>query len=462
MPMTTERSSRIIGWLQAQRWYGDKSRSVHSYAFGSFGTVDCGDVLVDLMTVDCRFLDGGHSSYFMPLDMGGANDRGDLVVDAFESPAFLDWLGAGFLQGRVLADGGRTMRWLPGQNRAALEGIGGTTRLLRSEQSNTSIQYGERAIAKVFRRLQPGINPDVEVVQYLTERASLSHVPRHLGTLVLASKSARECITLAAVQEFVANKGDCWTWLLGELERRPIDTADDLITDIKLLGTRTAELHLALACPTDDPSFDPEPMTKQGIDDLVVRLAQELDQTTVKLQQAGARPNRDTRGLRDNLSSVLDGLHTLTGFPKTRVHGDYHLGQVLRTADDFAIIDFEGEPSRSMAQRREKTSPLKDVAGMLRSLDYAGATRERAQEAAEASGVREWGARARSAFLAGYRASVRTAEPVILPDDDAAFQSALRFFMVEKALYEVRYELDNRPLWLEIPLGALESLAEQR
>lgn len=461
LSVTADRSDAIIDWLQSQRWYGDKSRTLSSVVIHDLETVDCCATRVDLAIVGCVFADGGLSSYFIPLVANESLDAPvGTIVDAFDLPAFLDWLVTGFLQDRIIVSGPRRMTWLPGNDRGALTIAHGSARLLRTEQSNTSILYGDRAIAKVFRRLEPGVNPDVEMIQHLTERTGFRHVPRYLGTVVMASDEAEQRFTLAVVQEFVASEGDGWTWLLHELETRTGASRYDSLNSIELLGKRTAELHLALALPTDDSAFSPEPILDQEISAWIQRLIDELGQTFSSLSRAEVRSEAALLMLRRSIISKVTVTRPLVGCLKTRVHGDFHLGQVLRTTADFVFIDFEGEPSRAMAQRREKMSPLKDVAGMLRSLDYAVATRERAEGNASMAGIREWGERARDSFLAGYRSSLRSSLTPLVPDDMRDFKAALDFFIVEKTLYEIRYELDNRPEWLEIPLHALEAMVD--
>ncbi|MBA2246859.1 MAG: phosphotransferase [Chloroflexia bacterium] len=268
-------------------------------------------------------------------------------------------------------------------------------------------------------------------------------------------------MTLAAMQHYVPNAGDGWTWLLHELETGTRAEEKDLVSAIALLGQRTAELHRALASPSADPAFAPEQIGKREIDAFVARLTAELDQTMSAIASAGVRSEANLDATRQTISRKMSQAPLLEGSLATRVHGDYHLGQVLRTADDFVIIDFEGEPSRPIELRREKASPLKDVAGMLRSLDYAVATLERAGVAFETATFREWGARASAAFVAAYRASIETGGRMILPQSAATFAATLDLYLIEKALYEVRYELDNRPDWLEIPLSALEALGKE-
>lgn len=460
MSMTIDRSAVVLAWMQDQRWYGDKSRTVESFVLERLGNVMAGSRF-DLSIADVTFSHGKRSSYFVPLVSEGSEERPEVsVVDAFSRSAFLDWLGEGFSSERVLTLEGRTMTWIPrnGLDMAVL--APGNARPLDSDQSNTSVLYNDRAIAKVFRRLQQGTNPDVEIIRHLSERTGSAHVPGHIGTVVLESADTETRVTIAAVQEYVANDGDGWTWLMRELVSGTGATSDVLLESVEHLGVRTAELHRALALPSDDPAFAPEAITRHECEQTIHRLIHELDQTMSSLIASRIRSETALHSLREGVAENLGTVPLLVGYPRTRVHGDYHLGQILRTPGDFVIIDFEGEPSRSIDERREKVSPLKDVAGMLRSLDYAVASFERIRRGTPTVDIRGWGDRARAAFLSGYRSTVRKGRSRIVPDDDHDFKAALNPFIVEKALYEIRYELNNRPDWIDIPLGALEASVE--
>jgi maltose alpha-D-glucosyltransferase/alpha-amylase len=253
----------------------------------------------------------------------------------------------------------------------------------------------------------------------------------------------------------VGNDGDCWRWLPRALETATPGNRGSLLESIALLGRRTGELHAALAGSTEDDAFRPEPYTIEDVDAEGARIAGELASTLSMIRRQRALTDEESASLESALRDRLSGIGILEGLPRIRVHGDFHLGQVLRVGDDFVIIDFEGEPSRPMPERRQKHSPLKDVAGMLRSLDYA-ATSARLSMKGETDGdLQAWSVTAERAFLVAYRESILGAPIQLVPGDDAGFQVALDLFMIEKALYEARYELDNRPDWLGIPLDGL-------
>jgi maltose alpha-D-glucosyltransferase / alpha-amylase len=326
----------------------------------------------------------------------------------------------------------------------------GEAALLRGEQSNTSVRFDELLILKLFRRLQYGPNPDVEVGWFLTEHSDFQGTPAVMGSLAYIDPQGREA-SLALLQRFEANRGDAWTTTLQRL-RGVLDGVDAAasVAAMARLGQTTAELHLALACGTGDFSAEPiseEDVTdwRRAIDDEVQLAAEGLARHDIHVDTAA-------------LLRRADGISGLKGALKTRHHGDYHLGQVLERADgSFVIIDFEGEPAKPLAVRREKRSPLRDVAGMLRSFDYARNAALRAGDASDTRRVGDaaaWYSAVREAFLNTYFETIRRGTPSLLPSDVYAPLAALE---LEKAAYEVLYELNNRPDWLPIPLAALST-----
>jgi maltose alpha-D-glucosyltransferase / alpha-amylase len=389
---------------------------------------------------------------------------------------------------------------------------------LRGEQSNTSILFGDRFLMKVLRRLEPGVSPDVEIGAFL---AGLDHVPGLLGTLDVEPSDGDERRTLAMVQAFVPNEGDAWTHTLDELGRfaervvsepptegapapaanaAPLqlamqgipDRVDDIVGpflgSVRLLGQRTAELHAALATgvppgaepgTSPDPAFAPEPMTR-----LYQRSLYQSVRNAVRMGLRAARkavasledPDAVAaiRDLTDREDAILDRLRELSDARmvavRTRTHGDYHLGQVLWTGRDFVIIDFEGEPARPLGERRLKRSPLRDIAGMLRSLQYATAstledqlergvvTAGQPNHESLAAWLDWWLAWTSAAFLEGYLA-VADGQP-FLPSDPDHTQILLDAFLLEKAVYELGYEMNNRPEWVGIPLAGIQQVLD--
>ncbi len=318
---------------------------------------------------------------------------------------------------------------------------------LRGEQSNTSVRFGDALILKLFRRLQFGPNPDVEVGWFLTEHTRFTGTPPLAGSLTYVSPNGDEA-SLGLLQQFERNRGDAWTTMLARLTS-VLDGGDVEATlpSVRRLATTTAELHLALASGGGD--FGAEPITSLDVQSWLNALHAELAVALDALERHHVTVEADTL---NTLRQRAAGLRALEGALKARHHGDYHLGQVLERDDDaYVIIDFEGEPSRPLAQRREKRTPLRDVAGMLRSFDYARYTALRASGDASRSGAASaWYHAARRAFLDAY-VLVARGKPQLIPDDVEGPLAALE---LEKAAYEVLYELNNRPDWLPIPLAA--------
>lgn len=440
-------------WLALRRWYGDKSRTIVTSASAELGTVQLPRAEVVLLALDLAFADGGIATYFVPIvENEGRSDPSDALAE----PEFLVWLAVGFRDGRKLSmDDGSTLAWRR-SGRPAPAWWENPPVLLTGEQSNTSIRYGMDAVIKVFRKWQPGVNPDTEIVEYLTEHSAFDQVPAFLGGVRLDRKGT--VTEVAAVQSFVENDGDSWKWLPPALVTLNDTELPGLLEAVGLLGQRTGELHAALAYGTGE-AFVPEVLTSSDVAAIRRRISSEVAMTIRMLIEAGMISAGDGDVLQGTLLARIGEASSLVGSARTRVHGDYHLGQVLRSHDDFVIIDFEGEPSRSMAERREKHSPFKDVAGMLRSLDYAVATASQDVDESRSASLREVGLRMEQAFLDGYAAGVADGPDWILPTEADAFRTALDLYMIEKAVYEVRYELDNRPGWIGIPFGALQRIA---
>jgi maltose alpha-D-glucosyltransferase/alpha-amylase len=269
-----------------------------------------------------------------------------------------------------------------------------------------------------------------------------------------------ETATLAVLQELVPTSGDGWAYLVSALTDRGPAVArrpDPLVEDVRRLGAITGGLHAALAADPTDPDFRPEPIDRDDVARWREAIAGEL--AAVDLPRRLPGPERDVPG---RAARTLAALEDLVGAAKIRIHGDYHLGQVLKTPGGFAIIDFEGEPARPLAERRRKQPALRDVAGMLRSLDYAAHAVAFGRPAAERAGalavLTAWEEDARRAFLAGYHAAAMESAAPLVPADPAALPRACAPFELQKACYELRYELDNRPDWVAIPLAGIERI----
>jgi maltose alpha-D-glucosyltransferase/alpha-amylase len=349
---------------------------------------------------------------------------------------------------------------------------------MQGEQSNTSVRIGQYAMLKLYRRFEEGINPDLEIGRALTARGYV-HSPAVLGSLEYAG-SNQQPGTVAIVQAFVENQGDAWQYTLSELKSELADSsspampASGIYTDAAaLLGRRTAELHLALAQDTADPAFAPEPCRSSYWQSLRDRMTRSVEDSLALL----GRRIQDLHGPNRRLATlVLESKAVLLSrleapakrnpqAVRIRCHGDFHLGQVLYTGRDFVIIDFEGEPARPLAERRAKHVPIVDVAGMIRSFHYAASAvldrMERQSDADERrleleQRTRRWYRSAAEAFLASYTETAGKAP--FLPEQAEDSALLLDAYLIEKACYELSYELNNRPSWAGIPLSGLLQL----
>ena len=499
--------SDLARFLGAQRWFGAKGATPRSVRVDDVLPIVGGAVLARI-TVELD--DGRRTRQQLPLVVRAAADASDvpdhavlarvqtergagLLFDAVFDPEFRGALW------RAVRDGAETEhdgeRWIatpvgPAADRADADG-----KVVGAEQSNTSIVYGDVAIVKLYRRLEPGENPDVEIGAFLTTRAHFRHVPALLGTVRLVDRDGATTYAVIA-QQYVPSTGDGWAWALASLEEHvaaPDGTPPAFARDAARLGEITRGLHDALASAPDDPTFAPEPITSielrgwlesvgrsitAGLDLVETRwkqgaLASELE------PQVRALVARRGEALA-YAGEIVAGVSGRAG-ARIRHHGDYHLGQTLHTRDgDFVVIDFEGEPARPLEERRRKHSALRDVAGMLRSFDYAASAvgarllEPAAGDGAPASGdaaagpddarrrarADAWRQAARDAFLGAYFGSDDAALPAYLPPDrDDAFR-LIALFEIEKAFYELAYELNNRPAWVAIPLAGVLRVLE--
>ena len=465
--------------LPRQRWFGDKGRSI-----AAVNLRDCG-AFGDhawLVLVTVAFTDGVDETYAIPLVLDGAAVSPDALEatleldgattragDAFDQPGFcLELLTAFERDAAVPTAHGGVVRFVRTDRYSPLRGDGPLApRRLTTEQSNTSVAYGSRLILKWLRRVKAGTNLDREVGSFLTLQARFPHVPPLAGAIEYVS-AAGEVTTLGVLQGFVANQGDGWSWIVGHLRQLPPARVDELsgpvFQELSGLGVVTGALHGALASDAESSDFAPEPITDADVTAWISRVAADLGRTSdvvrARLADLPREIENDARALlagQAALRARADDLRALgvERCMKIRVHGDYHLGQALRTAPGFVLLDFEGEPDRPLAERRRKQSSLVDVAGMLRSLDYAV---HAALSPASAPAGEPWVRRASAAFLDGYLAELGRFPARLVPASRSTLARALAVFELDKALYEVRYELDHRPAWLAIPLRGLTRL----
>ena len=346
----------------------------------------------------------------------------------------------------------------------------------RAQGTNTTLRIGEKLFLKLYRHLQPGVSPELEVGRFLTDVAHFPNIVPVAGAVEHRSDDGTTC-TLALLQAFVMNQGDGWEYTVNYLvrfmeDRRaggplPEDVHGAYLSLVRTLAQRTAELHLALAANAEDPAFKPEPITSTDLRNWVHRVQDELQSTLALVARPDDLPEAlrvdaiQLAEVRTNLERRIanEGNRLVAGGLKIRHHGDYHLGQVLLKRNDFIIVDFEGEPARPLEERRAKHSPLRDVAGMFRSFTYARQTAMRQCSVTSSEDCAKW-----APLLAAWEQETR--ETFLRVYDDIAraaglytslehVQPLLALFEVEKALYELRYELRNRPDWASIPLRSL-------
>ncbi len=471
-------------YLLNKRWFGAKSRTVKDVFIQD--VLPIGGVEAAILLLQIEYAEGSADLYTLPVASVASTaaeelrlESPDSVIAPMQMGAGVGVLADGFVIQEVreamlkmIADGdhARTRRdgLIAGKPSSSYESLRGSgpaeSRCGSAEQSNTSVLYGNKLILKLFRRLQTGENPDAEIGRFLTEVALFKHIAPFAGELVYTGSSGTETTTIGLLQGLVSNEGDGWQWTLEAIKNLRSDRAavSNYTDSARLLGQRTAEMHRALATATDDPAFQAEPTDAEAL----LRDADRIEaQITAALNAVKHRfstlpddllgPAATLLSRRKEMLAVAEAVRhadTAEAGLRTRIHGDYHLGQVLRTEDDFVLLDFEGEPARSLAERRAKQSPLKDVAGMLRSFSYAGAAGFGTEPGLERA---SWEKAAAEAFLAGYRA----AEVESTHREGGVRDLLLRAYLLEKALYEIVYEVNNRPGWISIPLsGILELL----
>ena len=515
-------SSLFPQFLPKQRWFGGKVRQIQTIHIADWARLGASDAALALLNV--AYESGPPETYVLPLAMSFGDAAAELrrsSPGAVIAP-ILSRQGAGVLYDATYQDRASLELLssienssespskhgiIRGIRTAAFEAVRGDPsdplppRRSNAEQSNTSILYDSRLILKLFRRVQPGINPDCEIGDYLTNAAHFDGIPPFLGSLEYHPEGG-EPVTLAMLQGLVENEGDAWKWTLEELERyyetsaslplpadseipegNPVELSERetppiardhvgiYLESAAALGRRSALLHLALAAPSGNPAFSPEPMTPEDVKKLVEDLRQKsygvfevLKANMARLPDEFVDPaalvlSRRRRAIDRFRDLLRDGLRA----QRTRIHGDYHLGQVLRVKTDYVILDFEGEPARPLIERRSKQSPLKDVAGMLRSFSYAAYaalmnyTARRPEDFDRLEPwAKLWERSASVEFLRAYRETARDA--AFIPQDREDFRNLLDAYTLEKALYELLYELNSRPAWVGIPLRGIVGL----
>jgi maltose alpha-D-glucosyltransferase/alpha-amylase len=517
-------------YIQGRRWFGGKARSIHSVEVDEVIPIPQEDPQAVLALIRVEYTEGESETYLLPLRYIPAEqcanlwdspaaiaririkqkdaEHEGLLIDATWDREFQQTLLVGLGRNRRVngPQGDLVMQSLKAfRRRLQAEGPQLEPALMRGEQSNTSVLFGDQFLLKLYRRVEVGVNPDLEIGRFLSHKQFPHTAP--LAGAIEYQRDNGETLTFGILQQFVQNEGDAWQYTLDELSRyceealtqphaigtssiphKPLLSlvSEDLpaeaherigpyLEEARLLGLRTAELHAALAsAEQEDPEFVPEPFTdfyRRGLYQSMLGTAN-LTLPLLRTQAKGlsdpvrllAKQVLDVESqLRKRLLAIRD--HKLKG-ARIRCHGDYHLGQVLYTGKDFIIIDFEGEPARPLNVRKLKDSPLRDVAGMLRSFHYAA----QASSAGLVAGVRPedaallapwsrfWQTWVSVSFLKAYLSVQEIA--MILPPSMEDIQLLLDGYILQKALYELGYELNNRPDWIQIPLEGILQIAE--
>jgi trehalose synthase-fused probable maltokinase len=443
-------------WIVEQRWFGSKAREVTQ--IDVVEAIPLRAELPELMLalVEARFGEGTHETYQVPLGLRPAAEGWDervigeaegwTIYDALADPAtgreLLHRMRSGSQE--TVEEGTLRFRW------AASAGaeLGGTVdvRPVGVEQSNSSIVFGDELIMKAFRRVEPGVNPELELLRFLS-----AHGFPHIASLAGWYEVEGRLIdaTLGILQEFLLGFRDGWELALDELASAP----ERLLDKLSALGTVIGELHSALGSDSSDPAFSPDEPSMEALSILTADVDEQIERVFLDLPETEATAPIRGRGqdVREKLAALS---HVNAGGKVIRTHGDLHLGQTMLGDRGWVVLDFEGEPARPLPERRLKRSPLRDVAGMLRSFSYvtAGAKLLRGVDAPAG-----WEERARNRFLESYYTAVDSA---LLPPGQQATDQLLAVFETEKAVYELRYELNNRPDWVGIPVAGIVRLLD--
>jgi maltose alpha-D-glucosyltransferase / alpha-amylase len=500
-------------FLPRQRWFAAKNEDLVRVQVRPLATLDGSMAEHAMILVDVTLGSGAEQSYFLPVScLWGEHHmrpgapklsyviarlrRGPRVaalLDSARDEAFARAFIERLRHGGSLSCAAGAVHFETTEALASVT-LNDTVRFIGAEQSNVAIIIGDEIVLKFYRRLQPGVQAEIEIARFLTQVARFNNTPAYRGSAELRCADG-STIALGAAFAYVSNQGDGWSVMTDALGRLLEATALSHATAAKeasaqdatatqfvfpldlapLLGRRTAEMHAALAS-SDDPDFAPEPITREDMAAWIADARAQAEQAFAILERAessaqSAATKAQINALLSRRSSAFTAIDSIANSAhyanKCRHHGDYHLGQVLIAKDDVMIIDFEGEPQRSLNERRAKSTPLRDVAGMLRSFDYAAwaaLDKLQAQGLAPADNTRSlamlWRDTASRDFLRAYIATASSTR--VYPQDERMALALLDLFLLQKAFYEIRYEAANRPAWLSIPLrGILELLARQ-
>jgi len=492
-------------YLPERRWFADKGARHLAPKVTAAVPIENGEDRFAVVVADVAGHDG-ISRYFMPLTIRWARftsvdgdgtsimaavrrgPREGTLLDATPERDFISALLSKIHAGEDISRDGKSLELRPTEAFAAQPAPDVTSvNATQREQSNTTAIVDNKYVVKILRRITDGIHPEIEVGRFLADVAHFQNAPTLLGSMELIEGDRRSA--LAVVHSFIENQGDAWTVTAAALDRLmdeqrllPAESAFEesesaaLLTQrIRQIGRRTAEMHLAFTADENDPAFAPEPVTAADVSGWA-------DAVAARAQTAFSAIERRMRDLPDAtvdiarrvlaaqpsvLFEIEESRRFKAGGLKIRHHGDFHLGQVLMAKEDAYILDFEGEPRRTLQERRRKTAPARDVAGFLRSIDYAvSAALDRApnlngdERETLTAHMRSWSERLGAAFWETYRETI--GDVALWPDDPQAQRRLLDMFLLEKALYEIEYELTNRPAWAAIPMDATLRILNER
>ena len=501
--------SILAEYLGKRRWFGSKGETISSVSFSYAVPLDRRRNNRVVFTEITARIGDRDENYALPLGAVAETVPDPLVhllaisrirrvalvgflTDGFASDDFtLSTLDALRREDRIPLPGGSELQFRKGPTFDALEiPDQPAIRRLSAEQSNSSEIISDLVVLKIVRKVLAGVHPEGEMTRYLTERGFGNTAPLYGDVVRMGADGTPHTVML--LQGFVRNQGDGWGWTLDTIARvtddhgghsahdtadASLDAFDGYVPFIAAVGRRLAELHDILASPTENEAFAPRPASEADRRAWAAGASSQLDGAVAQLERLLAGTQEMPEGDRAMASSIIDragAIHDLvdglalraTSAVATRVHGDFHLGQVLVTGNDAYLIDFEGEPAKSMDERRAHSSPLRDVAGMLRSLDYAAASADMRAEATTALGE-ERKARLLAAFRDISVSQFRTSYDAVLDASNNPWIAGgdldplLDLFLIEKAAYEIRYEASNRPGWLAIPLRGLASIVDR-
>jgi trehalose synthase-fused probable maltokinase len=446
-------------WISVQRWYASKSRSINGIEMVERVVLREEPFLL-LSLIQTRFATGTHELYQLLLTLRPAGERGTdgaatAPIATVDGCAVLDALAdpdqATELLRRIR--GGDEIETPEGNfsfhcsDPSVEVADDAPVRLMGVEQSNSSIVFDERLVLKAFRKLEPGVNPELEMLRFLTGHGFPNVAPLY-GWYEYEGHALSS--TLGVVQEFLPGAYGGWELALEEIPTEP----ERLLDRLGSLGRVTAEMHNVLASDASDPAFSPEEPSHEALSLLTATVDEDIERIFVRLPDDERVAPIAGRG-QDVRERLAARAQVGVGGRVIRTHGDYHLGQTLATRERWVILDFEGEPARPLPERRQKRSPLRDVAGMLRSFAYVTSAVEIQKRQ---SAPPDFELRARERFLAEYFAAV---DATLLPPGEAAVSNLLSIYELEKAIYELQYEVNNRPDWVAIPVAGIARLLEE-